>query len=820
MAEDEIGKGMIVHPDPDLGVRFTKKEAVHGGVKTTADQLSGEDGVVEGKFKEVPGGDANSPRPISAESLVKAAEIFAAGEMAEEAMKAIKGHREKPDSERAETRGEKPQDSEKKAAAEPDIDNEFPVWEGRRWREIYADLRTAADIGKDPSSSEMATLIKEKNDFLTWLDDTGFFDTYKNVEGAINKINPSAKGGDVELAWQAVRDEVNAMDPTSLERAAVLGIESAVGKKTADKLLKLARGVYSNLQDTLSRDLAFYEDDANGTMDEKRQGEARLKQIYLGMEDMVPGTLRSLGKSLYTARAAAREKLAFEMMQKQAEAAARVQQAPAAPGFNPADLKEMFGSGAKYEDFIRRILKQDGAHTNWTDFPPPWYKNLPDELKTQAEFYESLANGSYVKKRSGQVKLEPVQNNEALPALDIRELRKFYESAGGRVAIESLMKEYFELYTDDFGYKWVRLKGYTDYKKAEAEINEENKKMRKDAIKIKEAKDKQKTYVDMKLNITDAGLIDITKKRIWGEIKALPGVIKEAKDMGLQGEDAAETVAKGKVANAWNFIYISHVVEAADVDRYLYPGAPSYVEQVRAEFHPLSKIKAKMKITTEGDPGLEREAWGGAVGAWLAEHATDEDLRRKVASGEIRPYPETLFASMLELIGEKDGASIAERLITGGDIVWKNITPQELIGYYGDLWSAATSIYAYATGGGEGKTQAGDNSPKWKAWGVDLANSFAKLRKTPVGVYCSDEEALFWMVANSLPVNIKNGNLSISNKGYPHLDITVDAMLGERLRYTRFDKSDKLFKEDRGVVGRIKKRIGATIAKSFLSGIK
>ncbi|MEK7163515.1 MAG: hypothetical protein AAB768_00025, partial [Patescibacteria group bacterium] len=487
---------------------------------------------------------------------------------------------------------------------------------------------------------------------------------------------------------------------------------------------------------------------------------------------------------------------------RQAEAAARVQQPPATSGFMPADLKEMFGTGAKYEDFIRRILKQDGAHTNWTDFPPPWYKNLPDHLKTQAEFYESLANGSYVKKRSGQVKLEPVQNNEALPALDIRDFKQFYESPGGEESLRFLMVNYFELYTDKkFGYKWVRLKGYG--KSLSGDVDD---------------------YEKTRTAITDASALDSFKRTTWEQIQKLPGVISEATQMGLPEETGAEIVAKGKVANAWNFIYISHVVEAADVDRFLPPGAPSYVEQIRAEFHPLSKIKAKMKITGEGDPALEREAWGGAVGAWLAEHATDRDLRKKIKDGDIRPYPETLFASMLELIGEKDGASIAESLITNRDIIWGDITPQELIGYYGDLWSAATTLYTYATApdSAQGKTQAGDNDLKWKAWGVEPANAFAKLRKTPLGLYCSDEEALFWMVANSLPVNTKSRNLSISTRAYPHLDITIENMLGERLWYVKPAKNKKgwTFKEDRGVVGRIKERTGATIARSFLSGIK
>ncbi len=541
---------------------------------------------------------------------------------------------------------------------------------------------------------------------------------------------------------------------------------------------------------------------------EAEEVEERIKELGIELKYLVWGGNKEATRSRWSQLAAryaqwlmdndSSLKAGAETM-RQAEAAARVQQTPIAPGFNPSDLKEMFGSGATYKDFIRRILNQDGHHTTWTDFPPPWYKNLPDDLKTQAELYETLANGAYVKKSSGQVKLEPVQNNEALRMLDVRDLRKFYESAGGREALQTLMGKYFELYADDFGYKWVRLKGYGKSRYGD-----------------------KKEYEETRVAITNASALDGFKKETWEKIKGLSGVVNEAKRMGLQDEGGAEIVAKGKVANAWNFIYNSHVVEAADVDRFLPPGAPSYVEQVRAEFHPLSKIKAKMKITGDGDPGLEREAWGGAVGAWLAEHATDRDLRRKVESGEIRPYPETLFASMLELIGEENGASLAESLITKNEINWGEIKPQELIGYYGDLWSAATSLYTYATApdSAQGKTQAGDNNLKWKAWGVDLANSFAKLRKTPVGVYCSDEEALFWMVANSLPVNIKSRNLSISGKEYPDLDIAIKNMLGERLRYTKFDPKTRTFREDQQVVGRIQARIGATIVRSFFSGIK
>ena len=493
----------------------------------------------------------------------------------------------------------------------------------------------------------------------------------------------------------------------------------------------------------------------------------------------------------------------LELAQAQAETVARAQQPPAQAGYSSTDLKEMFGTGAKYEDFIRRILKQDGAHTNWTDFPPPWYKNLPDDLKSQAEFYESLANGSYVKKKYGQVKLEAVQNNEALSALDKRELMLFYESPGGREALERMMKRYFEFQDDKYGNRWIRLKGYNSHMNGD------------DAL-----------YEITKKGITDAKTIDDFKKELWRSLQTHEDIIREAERMGLGREEGPEIVARGKVANAWNFLYISHIVESADIDRDLAPGSPSYVEQVRANFHPLAKIKVKLITDSAIDkgkiPGVAREAWGGGVGAWLVEHGTNSELRRQVYEGKIRPYPKILFASMIELVGWHEGGdkkaeftSLAEALLNKREIKkedWTYIEGQELIGQYNDWWSAAGKVYEYATGGE--KTQAG-RPEQWRNWGVDLANAWAKLRGLDVNIapYMSDEEALFWTIVNSLLIDQKKLNLNISKTAYPQLDITIKAMLSDRLMYVA-DSSDGKVKRDPDLVRKINKRIGADFLRA------
>lgn len=82
------GQEVIVHPDSVLGQKFTKTEAVHGGVKKTADQLMDGDGVIDGEWKEVAPanglstenlpeitlGDLITPAAIITDELIEAAQ--------------------------------------------------------------------------------------------------------------------------------------------------------------------------------------------------------------------------------------------------------------------------------------------------------------------------------------------------------------------------------------------------------------------------------------------------------------------------------------------------------------------------------------------------------------------------------------------------------------------------------------------------------------------------------------------------------------------------------------------------------------------------
>ncbi|TSC87978.1 MAG: hypothetical protein G01um101416_293 [Microgenomates group bacterium Gr01-1014_16] len=413
-------------------------------------------------------------------------------------------------------------------------------------------------------------------------------------------------------------------------------------------------------------------------------------------------------------------------------------------------LERAMGRGTGYGDFIRRIKGQSAAHTNWTDFPPRWYQELDQEAKDQAELYESLANGAYVKKLYGPTNLEAVQKNEALPAIGKLDIQQFYETAGGREALEQLVQRYFE--QDD--------------------SPEPNGTFRV-RFKNKEAMEE----------FCDISKFTKAKEGVAMGLIAHEGIANEAGMFNVE----PKVVAEGKVANAWNLIFLSHLAESADKDRKLPPGTPVYSEQVRTEFHPLAKIKAKLKLHKTDEEAAETiESWGGSLGNWLAENGMQPSIREKLGQPGMTPFPETMFVSMLEVIGEKGGPSLAERLINGEAIQWDKVEAQEFKGYYGDLWSSVTTVNEYVTGDEKKRAlPAKTTSAMEEAWGVDLANALAKIRGSEVGKYLgryiNTPESLGWIEANCLGVDQDSRNLRLEKR--PYLFAVISNMTNSRLKH-------------------------------------
>ncbi|HOZ80806.1 MAG TPA: hypothetical protein PK370_01135 [Candidatus Woesebacteria bacterium] len=350
-------------------------------------------------------------------------------------------------------------------------------------------------------------------------------------------------------------------------------------------------------------------------------------------------------------------------------------------------------SESTYDTFTTAEFLQQPIQLQVDTFPPSWFKNPPEWFSgTEADWQQiirariNLTNASYVKQEVAAMDGEKAKNNNYLK-LSERELGLLYELPGVRHSMETIVNDFFEANVDpESGAFFLKLS--------------------KQSIDRVSWKDRLASF-----------------KEYQNEL------IKKLVENGLEAINA-----RAAVAIAWNFLYVSNVFESADEDREISGGSGNvFGEQIRAMMHPLSKAQRKFGVQPDLDAdsrsqGTE-EGWGGNVGAWFADMMTWDDTRpnfiRALQTGELRPYPERIGASMCELLKVKVGSqemSMAQALLEQRKISFGK-TDSNLFGDYGDKWDTFFKFYLYATG-----KNLLDIRKNIDDWSNSLADVLAKVR--------------------------------------------------------------------------------------------
>ncbi|HCU21760.1 MAG TPA: hypothetical protein DF698_02485 [Candidatus Atribacteria bacterium] len=411
-----------------------------------------------------------------------------------------------------------------------------------------------------------------------------------------------------------------------------------------------------------------------------------------------------------------------------------------------------------YDTFVTAEFLQQPIQLQVDTFPPSWFRNKPDNFQGTISDWQqvirariNITNASYIKAEVAALDGEKAKNNSYLK-LSEKELKIIYEMEGVRDSMQNIVKDFFALEEDPKSKaKFLVLKG--------KEVNGE-------------------PWNKVLVNFRDYQQTLVTN-------------LIESKHM-------SENDARGAVAVAWNFLYISNVFESADTKREIGGDCANiFGEQIRAMMHPLSKARQKFigkdanKRKEEGSHGTE-EGWGGNVGAWFADMVTWTDTSAqfvdKLEDGTMKPFPKRIGASMVEMMTIKiededkkmDGAemSLAQALIDGKKVNF-NRADSNLFGNYGDKWDTFFKYYNYSTG--KNLIQWGKNLNEWTN---DLSDILAKIKdiKTPgmdkIQMFqdLDTPEAIGWIMLNSVGI-MRSPDLMLNIPNQYDYDAFIDVIL-------------------------------------------
>ncbi|HUV71743.1 MAG TPA: hypothetical protein VMW25_01925 [Clostridia bacterium] len=461
-------------------------------------------------------------------------------------------------------------------------------------------------------------------------------------------------------------------------------------------------------------------------------------------------------------------------------------------------LKEAMGTEkSTYEIFVNAEHLQQGITTDFENWPPEWFKESTSEQQMGIRARKRLSNAAFIKKRVANVNLEQAKENQFLSeGLTKEEAEALWKTPGLEEALSFYMEGLFEG-------EWVPS---NDGESATYCIRLK-KKLNKDI----EEKLFQKS--EKKPDKTGAGILgDLSKfnmfrkmlrESVGGEIKLRKSVEEEVERKNIPLENSLGIVARAADAAAWNLISAFNTVESADINRKV-GASPAFGEQIRANMHPLAK--ARFKILKRGKSAGTEEGWGGLLGTWLAERATnDPQLKRKFENGEFRPFPETMMMSLWELT--KTGEEVETGIVYLGkrikakknlayylvppandlereewkkeEINWNDSDiPADLFGAYLDTWDAAFRGYNIATG----KTLIERfKARELQEWAGALGDVIGKLKATPLKDEYDSDEFIVWCLAASLGLKSRGSDFILALPPGIYHDIFFRAVLTPRL---------------------------------------
>lgn len=337
----------------------------------------------------------------------------------------------------------------------------------------------------------------------------------------------------------------------------------------------------------------------------------------------------------------------------------------------PRPYSEQLFGVSTYAGFVEAEFRMRPIRLDVDGYPPGWFQSLPYDEQVAVRARAMMANAAETKYRVANKDPEAAMNNPHL-RLEREELDKICRLPGVESVLSEMFLNFFEI----------------------RRINGRN------ALVLKEGAE---------------GFLNKFEQFRQNRIK----------DLLERGIVENEVDAKAAVAMVWNLMYLGNVFESADYRRKIKPNPYVIGEQVRAVFHPLRKLRAKVLKEKEEEQGTE-EGWGGPLGTWLAERvAHDRKFRREFKEGRIKPMPVTLMASLFDVIRLSDRRTLAEALAAGETINWYDPEiPVELFGVQGDLWDSALKAYFILTG----KNPIDPQRPG--VWAGQLADIVSKMRLT------------------------------------------------------------------------------------------
>ncbi len=402
-----------------------------------------------------------------------------------------------------------------------------------------------------------------------------------------------------------------------------------------------------------------------------------------------------------------------------------------------------------YNTFVTAEFLQQPIQLQVDTFPPSWFRNVPENFHGSLADWQqvirariNITNAAYIKAEVAAIDGEKAKNNNFLK-LSEKELKIMYEMEGVRESMEQIVQDFFQLERDEFSGAYF-----------------------------------------LELKATDRRGSDWTD-RLSNFKGYQEGLVRDL----IRNRSMQEDDARGAVAMAWNFLYISNVFESADSNREMGGGlANVFGEQIRAMMHPLSKARAKFVKggMDERSHGTE-EGWGGNVGAWFADMLTWEDTRadftRRLNSGELKPFPRRIGASMIDMMEVKvesgDRMSLARALMESRKVEF-NRADSNLFGEYCDKWDTFFKYYYYSTG-----KNLLDIKKNLNEWSNGLADVLAKTRsmRIPGGAENSQlfreldtPEAFAWIMLNSIGI-VRSPELMLEVSEEARYGTVVDMVL-------------------------------------------
>ena len=424
----------------------------------------------------------------------------------------------------------------------------------------------------------------------------------------------------------------------------------------------------------------------------------------------------------------------------------------------PFQNRECGSIESTFDTFVNAEYIQQPIQLQLDTFPPSWFKSASERFRAKPENNRdsdwqqlirariNLTNASYIKAKVAAIDGESAKKNQYL-VLSERELGLIYNEPGVKWANEKILGDFFKRDTSELKAYFLSLKDGTLNSKSRADV-----------------------YASFR-NYQD-GLVDTL----------------------MDQQNMTEIDAKGAVAMAWNFLYVSNVFESADNGRDIGGNCGNiFGEQIRAMFHPLSKAQRKFGINPDLDENSRsqgtEEAWGGLVGGWFADMVSWSDTRPSfingLQSGDIRPYPKRIGASMVELLevetinnsGSVEKMSLAQALLEKRNVVFGK-TDANLFGDYCDKWDTFFKFADYCVG--KAPLEAG---PKFRVWTNTLADLLVKFRgmkvvggKDLMFGELDDAQTLVWIIANSVGLHRSPRMLITTPKGMGY-EAYVDTIL-------------------------------------------